>query len=68
MFTQQRFTKNGNVFPFPLLFSHTYNNGKVVFGYFTAKILHIVPLIKNRLICVPQMNESLTGLEQHEGE
>ena len=25
-------------------------------------------LIKNILICVPKMNESLTGLEQHEGE
>ena len=25
-------------------------------------------LIKNILICVPKMNEFLTGLEQHEGE
>ena len=25
-------------------------------------------LIKNNLICVPKMNEGLTGLEQHEGE
>ncbi len=24
--------------------------------------------IKNILICVPKMNEGLTGLEQHEGE
>ncbi len=25
-------------------------------------------LIKNILICVPKMNEGLTGLEQHEDE
>ncbi len=25
-------------------------------------------LIKNILICVPKMNEGLTGLERHEGE
>jgi len=25
-------------------------------------------LIKNILICVPKMNEGLTGVERHEGE
>ncbi len=27
-----------------------------------------VDFIKNILICVPKMNEGLTGLEQHDGE
>ncbi len=28
----------------------------------------ILDFIKNILICVPKMNEGLTGLERHEGE
>ncbi len=28
----------------------------------------LLKFIKNTLICVPKMNEGLTGLEQHEGE
>ncbi len=28
----------------------------------------ILDFIKNILICVPKMNEGLTGLEGHEGE
>ncbi len=28
----------------------------------------VLDFIKNILICVPKMNEGLTGLEQHEGE
>jgi len=31
-------------------------------------VRQLLDLIKNILICVPKMNESLTGLEQHEGE
>jgi len=31
-------------------------------------VIKLSDLIKNILICVAKMNESLTGLEQHEGE
>ena len=31
-------------------------------------VIQLSDLIKNILICVPKMNEGLTGLEQHEGE
>ena len=31
-------------------------------------VIQLSDLIKNILICVLKMNESLTGLEQHEGE
>jgi len=33
-----------------------------------AGVSQLSDLIKNILICVPKMNESLTGLEQDEGE
>jgi len=29
---------------------------------------NLLDFIKNILICVPKMNEGLTGLERHEGE
>jgi len=31
-------------------------------------VIQLSDFIKNILICVPKMNEGLTGLEQHEGE
>ena len=31
-------------------------------------VIQLSDLIKNILICVPKLNEGLTGLEQHEGE
>jgi len=31
-------------------------------------VIQLSDLNKNNLICVPKMNESLTRLEQHEGE
>jgi len=31
-------------------------------------VIQLSDFIKNILICVLKMNESLTGLEQHEGE
>ncbi len=31
-------------------------------------VSEISDIIKNILICVPMMNEGLTGLERHEGE
>jgi len=31
-------------------------------------VIQLSDLIKEILICVPKMNESLTGLEQHEDE
>jgi len=30
-------------------------------------VIQLSDLIKNIFICVPKMNESLTGLEQHQG-
>jgi len=33
-----------------------------------AGVIQLSDLIKNILICVPKMNKSLMGLEQHEGE
>ncbi len=33
-----------------------------------GRIRELSECIKNILICVPKMNESLTGLEQHEGK
>jgi len=35
---------------------------------FNAGLVEPSDLIKNILICVPKMNEGLTGVEQHEGE
>ncbi len=32
------------------------------------RVWELSDFIKNILICVPKMNEGLTGLEQHEGE
>ncbi len=32
-----------------------------------GRIRELSECIKNILICVPKMNEGLTGLEQHEG-
>jgi len=31
-------------------------------------VIQLSDFIENILICVPKMNESLTGFEQHEGE
>ncbi len=33
-----------------------------------GRVRELSEFIKNILICVPKMNEGLTGLEQHEGE
>ncbi len=33
-----------------------------------GRVKEILECIKNILICVPKMNEGLTGLERHEGE
>ncbi len=33
-----------------------------------GRIRELSECIKNILICVPKMNEGLTGLEQHEGK
>jgi len=33
-----------------------------------GRVIQLSDFSKNILICVPKMNESLTGLEQHEGE
>ncbi len=33
-----------------------------------CRIRELSEFIKNILICVPKMNEGLTGLEPHEGE
>ncbi len=33
-----------------------------------TRVRKLLDLIKNILICVPKMNEGLTGLEQHEVE
>ncbi len=32
------------------------------------RVRELSDLIKNILICVPKMNEGLTGLDRHEGE
>ncbi len=32
------------------------------------RVRELSEFIKNILICVPKMNEGLTGLERHEGE
>ncbi len=40
-------------------------------GYYIAvhgRVRDLSEFIKNMLICVPKMNEGLTGLERHEGE
>ncbi len=39
-------------------------NSIAVYG----RVRQLSECIKNILICVPKMNEGLTGLEQHEGE
>ncbi len=36
--------------------------------HYLSRIRNLSDLIKNILICVPKINEGLTGLEQHEGE
>ncbi len=33
-----------------------------------GRVRELSEIIKNILICVPKMNEGLTGLERHEGE
>ncbi len=33
-----------------------------------GRIRELLDFMKNILICVPKMNEGLTGLERHEGE
>ncbi len=33
-----------------------------------GRVWELSEFIKNILICVPKMNEGLTGLERHEGE
>ncbi len=33
-----------------------------------GRVRELSDFIKNILICVPKMNEGLTGLERHEGE
>ncbi len=33
-----------------------------------CRVKKLSDFIKNSLICVPKMNEGLTGLERHEGE
>ncbi len=33
-----------------------------------GRVRELSEFIKNILICVPKMNEDLTGLERHEGE
>ncbi len=33
-----------------------------------GRVRELLECIKNILICVPKMNEGLTGLERHEGE
>ncbi len=33
-----------------------------------GRVRELSEFIKNILICVPKMNEGLTGLERHEGE
>ena len=45
-------------------------SGPASFGHIAAYggVTHSSDFIKNILICVPKMNEGLTGLEQHEGE
>ncbi len=40
--------------------------GSTLAVYGRVKVL--TDLIENILICVPKMNEGLTGLERHEGE
>ncbi len=35
---------------------------------FYGRVRELSDFIKNILICVPKMNEGLTGLERHEGE
>jgi len=40
--------------------------GNVIAGY--AGLTEPSDFIKNILICVPKMNEDLTGVERHEGE
>jgi len=40
--------------------------GKVIAG--NGGLTEPSDLIKNILICVPKMNEGLTGVERHEGE
>ncbi len=42
------------------------DRGSTLAVYGSVKVL--TDLIKNILICVPKMNEGLTGLERHEGE
>jgi len=53
-------------------FNNVFNNfsGSASFNPLEAYggVIQLSDLIKNILIRVPKMNESLTGLEQHEGE
>ncbi len=42
------------------------DRGNIVAVY--GRVRELSDSIKNILICVPKMNEGLTGLEQHEGE
>ncbi len=41
-------------------------NVRIVAVY--ERVRKLSECIKNILICVPKMNEGLTGLEQHQGE
>ncbi len=42
------------------------DHGSLLADYGRVRDLSV--FIKNILICVPKMNEGLTGLERHEGE
>ncbi len=40
----------------------------VILALLSMEVRKLSDFIKNILICVPKMNEGLTGLERHEGE
>ncbi len=42
------------------------DHGNILAVY--GRVRELSDFIKNILICVPKMNEDLTGLERHEGE
>ncbi len=44
----------------------SFDRGRILAVY--GRIREFSDFIKNILICVPKMNEGLTGLERHEGE
>jgi len=60
------------LFTYLSVFTNVFNNflGRQVSITIEAYggVIELSDLIKNIFICVVKMNESLTGLEQHEGE